>query len=328
MTNETSPLSEPQTLIEAIRYFADPDIALRTMIELRWPSGVHCPTCGRTDVRFIATRRMWECKEKHPRKQFSAKVGTIFEDSPIDLGKWFAAIWMVANCKNGISSYEMHRALGVTQKTAWFMDHRIRLAMKTGTFEKMSGPVEADETFIGGLSKNMHANRRKRVIGNSRGHVGKETVMGLLKRTDKATGAKSKVRAEHISDVRGETLRGKVREAVEPGSRLYTDEWVGYRGLDDYEQFVINHAVAYVEDHVHTNGIENFWSLLKRTIKGTYVSVEPFHLGRYLDEQTFRFNEREHNDGGRFRKVVGSIAGRRLTYAELTGKDATATQPG
>jgi transposase-like protein len=320
-----APLPEPKTLIDAIRYFADPDIALRTMVELRWPSGVHCPTCGRADVRFVATRRIWECKEKHPKRQFSAKVGTIFEDSPIDLGKWFAAIWMVANCKNGISSYEMHRALGVTQKTAWFMDHRIRLAMQTGSFMKMSGAVEADESFIGGLSKNMHATRRKRVIGHARGHTGKEVVMGLLRRSDKAEG-KSKVRAEHVPDVKRETLHEQVRSTVEPGSRLYTDQWVGYRGLDDYERYVINHAVAYVEGHVHTNGIENFWSLLKRTIKGTYVSVEPFHLGRYLDEQTFRFNEREHNDGARFRKVASSVAGRRLTYAELTGKHGT-TKP-
>jgi transposase-like protein len=235
---------------------------------------------------------------------------------------------MVANCKNGISSYEMHRALGVTQKTAWFMDHRIRLAMQTGSFMKMSGAVEADESFIGGLSKNMHANRRKRVIGDARGHTGKEVVMGILRRTDKASGSKSKVRAEHIPDVSGETLKEQVRSTVAPGSRLYTDAWVGYRGLDsDYEQFVINHAVAYVEGHVHTNGIENFWSLLKRTIKGTYVSVEPFHLGRYLDEQAFRFNEREHNDGTRFRKVASSVAGRRLTYAELTGKNGAAPKP-
>jgi hypothetical protein len=321
------PLSEPQTLIEAIRYFADPDVALRTMVELRWPDGVHCPTCGRTDVRFIATRRLWECKEKHPKRQFSAKVGTIFEDSPIDLGKWFAAIWMVANCKNGISSYEMHRALGVTQKTAWFMDHRIRLAMKTGSF-MMSGDVEADESFVGGLSKNMHASRRRRVIGDARGHTGKEAVMGILRRTDKATGSKSKVRTEHIPDVSGETLKVQIRRTVETGSRLYTDAWVGYRGLDgDYEQFVINHAVAYVEDHVHTNGIENFWSLLKRTIKGTYVSVEPFHLSRYLDEQTYRFNERDDTDAGRFRKVLSSVAGKRLTYDELIGHAFSGAPP-
>src|SRR3981081_4251426 len=202
-----APLSEPQTLIEAIRYFADPDVALRTMVELRWPDGVHCPTCGRTDVRFIATRRMWECKEKHPRRQFSAKVGTIFEDSPIDLGKWFAAIWMVANCKNGISSYEMHRALGVTQKTAWFMDHRIRLAMQTGSFlKKMSGQIEVDETYIGGKARNMHKWKREERI-QGRGGVGKVAVMGLLSRH-------GEVRTMVIKDTDQETLQGHVKANV------------------------------------------------------------------------------------------------------------------
>jgi hypothetical protein len=317
---QTEPLAQPQTLVDAIRYFADPDVSLRTMIELRWPEGVHCPTCGRTDPRFIATRHMWECKEKHSRKQFSAKVGTIFEDSPIDLGKWFAAIWMVANCKNGISSYEMHRALGVTQKTAWFMDHRIRLAMKTGSFLKMSGEVEADETFIGGLAKNMHEKKKKHV---GTGGAGKTAVMGILRR--KGDAGTSKVRAHVVENVDGATLQAEVRGSVEPGATLYTDAWAAYRGLaGEYQHEVINHAVEYVRGEVHTNGIENFWSLLKRTIKGTYVSVEPFHLGRYLDEQAFRFNERDDVDGNRFRKVVSSVAGKRLTYAELTGKHEAA----
>jgi transposase-like protein len=311
------PLSEPQTLIEAIRYFADLDVALRTMVELRWPAGVHCPICGRTDVRFIATRRMWECKEKHPRKQFSAKVGTIFEDSPIDLGKWFAAIWMVANCKNGISSYEMHRALGVTQKTAWFMDHRIRLAMKTGSFLKLSGEIEADETFIGGLAKNMHESKKKHI---GTGGAGKATVFGIVQRTDER--GKSQIKAAHIPNVRRSTLQPAIREAVEPGSHLYTDALRSYLGLSDaYTHETIDHAVSFVEGNVHTNSVENFWSLLKRTLKGTYVSVDPVHLDSYLDEQAFRFNEREHNDGSRFRKVASSVAGRRLTYAELTGKN-------
>ncbi len=225
-----SPLPEPKTLIEAIRYFADPDIALRTMVELRWPTGVHCPTCGRTDVRFIATRRMWECKEKHPRKQFSTKVGTIFEDSPIDLGKWFVAIWMVANCKNGISSYEMHRALGVTQKTAWFMDHRIRLAMKTGSFLKMSGEVEADETLIGGLAKNMHKHIRERKIKGT-GGSGKEAVMGIVERgtEDKS----SRIKTVHVPNVRRATLAPEIRTAGTPGATVYTDGLKSYLGLSD-----------------------------------------------------------------------------------------------
>jgi transposase-like protein len=312
----------PQTLTEAIKYFSDPDVTLATMIELRWPNGVHCPTCGRSDVRFIATRKMWECKEKHSRRQFSAKVGTIFEDSPLGLDKWFCAIWMVANCKNGVSSYEIHRALGITQKTAWFMDHRVRLAMKAGSIEKMTGDIEADESFIGGLSKNMHKHKRSKITGT--GGAGKTAVMGILRRSDKTS--KSKVRAKVIPNTQAATLQPEIRKTVEPGSRLFTDAWASYRGLGaEYQHEVIDHAVEYVNGHVHTNGIENFWTLLKRTIKGTYVSVEPFHLGRYLDEQSFRFNEREDNDGGRFRKVLSSVSGKRLTYKGLTGNVGTAT---
>jgi len=210
---------EPRTLMEAIRYFADPDVSLRTMVELRWPKGVHCPSCGRTDVKFIPTRRLWECKEKHPKRQFSAKAGTIMEDSPLGLDKWFAAIWMVANCKSGISSYEMARDLGITQKSAWFLDHRIRLAMKVGSIEKMKGEVEADETFMGGLSKNMHKHKRAKITGT--GGAGKTAVVGILRRSNK--GSKSKVRAKVIPNVRANTLQPIVRETVEQGSRLFTD---------------------------------------------------------------------------------------------------------
>src|SRR4051812_18059250 len=275
----TEPDSAPQTLVEAIRYFADPNVALRTMVELRWPNGVCCPTCGRGDPRFIATRRLWECKEKHPRRQFSAKVGTIFEDSPLDLGKWFAAVWMVANCKNGISSYEMHRALGVTQKTAWFMDHRIRLAMKTGSFLKMSGEAEADETFIGGLAKNMHkADRQRKIKGT--GGSGKAAVLGIVERTSEK--GSSRIKAKHVPNVRAKTLLPHIREAVEPGAMLYTDALKSYLGLGDaYDHQTIDHAIEFVRDNVHTNSVENFWSLLKRTLKGTYVSVDPVHLDAY-----------------------------------------------
>ena len=317
-----APLSEPQTLLEAIRYFADPDVTFQTMVELRWPNGVCCPTCGRADVRFIATRCLWECKEKHPRRQFSAKVGTIFEDSPIDLGKWFAAIWMVANCKNGISSYEMHRALGVTQKTAWFMDHRIRLALQMGSFEKFGagGPVEADETMIGGLARLMHKDKKAVKITGT-GGAGKELVVGLL---DRETG---KVHVEHIPNRKKKTLQEQVRAHVVSGAELFTDELASYTGLDkDYVHDFVNHAEEYVRGNVHTNGIENFWSLLKRGLKGTYVSVGPFHLFRYLDEQAFRYNNRKTDDAGRFDMAVSSIVGKRLTFDELTGNtDATSS---
>ncbi|WP_425905798.1 IS1595 family transposase [Nitrobacter sp. TKz-YC02] len=314
--------TEPTTLIQAIKHFADPAVTHETIVGLRWPNGVHCPTCGRTDVRFISTRRMWECKEKHPKKQFSSKIGTIFEDSPLGLDKWFSAIWMIANCKNGISSYEMHRALGVTQKSAWFMLHRIRLAMQAGSILKMDTEVEADESFLGGLSKNMHKAKRKTAIKGT-GGTNKTAVMGILQR--KTSKKASRVRAVVIPNVKAATLQPEIHATVEPGTIVHTDAWVGYRGLShDFQHEVIDHAIEYVNGTVHTNGIENFWSLLKRTIKGTYVSVEPFHLGRYLDEQSFRFNERKDNDAGRFKTVLSSVFDKRLTYKELIGNAAEA----
>lgn len=308
---------EPRTLMEAVRYFADPDVALQHMVDLRWGGKVTCPTCGRDDVRFLATRRLWECKGKHARKQFSAKVGTIFEDSAIPLDKWFVAIWMVANCKNGISSYEMARALGITQKSAWHMNHRIRLAMKLGTIDrKITGEAEADETYIGGIAKNMHAARREKAIVGRGGTAGKTAVLGILERS---RGTRlSRVRARVIKDARAVTLHAFIRDNVLRRSDLYTDKLPAYRGLREYRHQMVDHAVEYVRGRVHTNGIENFWSLLKRGLKGTYISVEPFHLGRYVDEQVFRFNERDGTDADRFKTALGRIFGKRLTYRELT----------
>lgn len=174
--------TEPQTLIEAIRHFSDPDVCLDFVARLRWPDGnATCPTCGSQDVRFISTRSLWECKSKHAKRQFSVKVGTIFEASPIGLDKWLSAIWMISSARNGVSSYEMHRALGVTQKTAWFMLHRIRLAMQTNAFDQIGGQVEVDETFIGGKARFMHKEKRAaRITGT--GGLGKTAVMGLLER--------------------------------------------------------------------------------------------------------------------------------------------------
>ncbi len=192
------------------------------------------------------------------------------------------------------------------------MLHRIRLAMQNGTIEKLSGEVEADETFIGGLAKNMHKAKRKEKI-QGRGSVGKTAVFGVLER-------KGRVLAKVIEKTDKETLHNQVKEQVEQGSNLFTDEWLSYRGLDEnYIHEVINHSIEYVRDNVHTNGIENFWSLLKRTLKGTYVSVEPFHLSKYVDEQVFRFNERKGKDKDRFLGVLKSIGGKRLTYNELIG---------
>lgn len=309
-------MKEPKTLVEAIRYFSDADVALDFMVRLRWPNGVACPTCGSKDVRFVKTRRIWECKAQHPKRQFSVKVGTIFEDSPISIDKWLSAIWMIANAKNGVSSYEVARGLGVTQKTAWFMMHRIRLAMGEETPSKLSGTVEADETYIGGKSRNMHKAKREKII-KGRGGVGKVAVMGVLER-------KGKVRTQIIADTSRQTIPPAVRQMVKEGSNLVTDALAPYNDLDkEYVHEVIDHAVAYVNGHIHTNGIENFWSLLKRAIRGTYVNIEPFHLFRYLDEETFRFNTRKTDDGSRFQGVVSGIAGKRLTYNQLIGAGTT-----
>ncbi len=307
-----SPANEPKSLLEAVRYFSDLDVATQYFASLRWPDGPVCPRCGLVkDHYYTKPRRLWQCKGC--KKQFSVKVGTIFEDSPIGMDKWLPAMWMLISDKNGKSSYELGRDLGVQQKTAWFMLHRIRLAMQTGTFEKLAGEVEADETFIGGKARNMHKSKREQKI-QGRGSSGKVAVMGLLERH-------GEVRTKVVPDTKSRTLQVEVRENVMPGSEIHTDALKSYRGLDpEYIHNVVDHAERYVDGHVHTNGLENFWSLLKRSLKGTYVSVEPFHLFRYLDEQAFRFNERGGEDLDRFKKVLGSVDGRRLTFAALTGK--------
>jgi len=314
--------SEPKTLQSAINYFSDPDNCLNYLIARRWKDGTVCPTCGSKEVSFVPSRRVWQCKTRHPKSQFSIKVGTIFEDSPIGLDKWLTAMWMVANCKNGVSSWEMHRTLGVTQKSAWFMLQRIRLAMQGKNSGKLGGPgseIEIDETFIGGKSRNMHRSKRARVITGT-GGKDKAMVMGMMERG-------GKVRAMVVENRRRAELQKQVREHVEAGAAIFTDELPSYKGLNsEYDHAVINHAVEYVNGNIHTNGMENFWSLLKRGLHGTYVSVEPFHLFRYIDEQAFRYNNRNDadgnklNDADRFNLAVSQIIGKRLTYAEVTGK--------
>lgn len=315
-------MKEPSTLLEAVRFYADPDVAFAAAVEFRFPTGVHCPTCGRTDVRFIKTRKMWECREKHPRKQFSVKVGTLMEDSALSLDKWFVAMWAIANCKNGVSSYELAASLGIAQRSAWHLLHRVRLAMRIVGADMMVGEIEVDETRIGGSVKNMHESKKQRNLLRSGSHAGEKTlVIGLLQRTsDKAL---SHVRVRIVSTTSVKALSSVVRANVAPGSDIMTDELPAYTNLRDTysHQSVNHHAKQYVVGRVHTNGIENFWALLKRTLGGTYVSVEPFHLSRYLDEQAFRFNERKATPAERFRKVASSIVGLRLTWKELTGEE-------
>ena len=276
----------PATLQEAVIFFANPDNCHEFMMNLRWPDGkVICPRCASDNVAYLPNARVFKCYEKHAAQKFSLKVGTIFEDSPIGLDKWLSVMWMLANCKNGISSWEIHRAIGVTQKSAWFMLQRARLAMQdTETGGKLGGEVEIDETFIGGLSRNMHLDKRAEKITGT-GPKGKAIIAAVLQRG-------GKFRGTVVENRRKKSLQQLVRENVEPGSNLYTDALKSYEGLTEYEHEVIDHAKEYVRGNVHTNGLENFWSLLKRGIRGTYVSVEPFHLFRYLDEQAFRFGPR------------------------------------
>lgn len=301
--------NQPKTLQEAILYFSDKQTAIDFIVSLRWLDGVKCPHCQSDNIGYVKTRFIWQCKGC--KKQFSVKVGTIFEDSPIGLDKWLCAIWMIANAKNGISSYEIHRSLGVTQKTGWFMLHRIRLAMQNGSFEKLSGHVEVDETYVGGKVANMHKGKRDEREQQGRGSVGKAIVVGLLERN-------GQVRTKVVKKAKKKVLHNLIRDNVEQGANLYTDAFKSYDGLTaEYIHETIDHATEYVRGNVHTNGIENFWSLFKRALRGTYTNCDSEHLFRYLDEQTFRFNNRKTTDSVRFALVLHMVTGKRITYDQL-----------
>ena len=312
-------MNELKTLVDAIRYFSDEQVCIDTVAGMRWPDGPRCPACLSPEARqhWLKNQKRWQCRECG--KQYSVKVNTIFEDSPLKLDKWLTAMWLLANCKNGISSYEIARDLDITQKSAWFMLQRIRLAMKNKSVLKLGnqgGPVEMDETFVGGKLKNMHKSKKpkgKGFSGIAQGASAKTIVVGMLER-------KGHVRAEVIMERSHLTLRAVANKHIAPGASLVTDEWGGYKGMN-FEHAIINHAVEYVNGQVHTQGIENFWALLKRSLGGTYISVEPFHLFRYLDEQTYRYNNRkEMDDFDRFKLACSQIVGKRLTWNQLTGK--------
>jgi transposase-like protein len=315
--------NELKTLADAIRYFSDEQVCIDTVAAMRWADGPQCAICLSPEPRqhWLKTQRRWQCR--NCGKQYSVKVNTIFEDSAIKLDKWLTAMWMLANCKNGVSSYEIHRSIGVTQKSAWFMLQRIRLAMKNESLLKLGfddGPVEMDETFVGGKLKNMHKAKKPKgpgVSGKAVSGTAKTIVVGMLERG-------GRVKAEVVMERTHAALRSVVNRNIHPGATLMTDEWGGYKGTN-LQHEIINHAVEYVNGQIHTQGIENFWSLLKRSLGGTYISVEPFHLDRYVDEQAFRYNNRATKDNpltdkDRFALVLSQISGKRLTYAELTGK--------
>jgi transposase-like protein len=314
-------MDSPKTLLEAIQYFNDEQICIDAVASMRWPNGAACPHCTADMPYYLDTQKRWKCRKC--RRQFSVKVGTIFEDSAVLLKKWLPALWLLCNCKNGVSSYEIARDLGVTQKTAWFMLQRLRLVLKDGFAIKIGGdggPVEIDETFVGGNLRNMHKDKKLRYQKRGGSH-GKAVVMGMLERDTR------KVRAKVIPNVKRDTLQNEILNAVEHKATVYTDGWTGYDNLaaKDFIHETVNHIDEYVRGQIHTQGIENFWSLLKRGLKGTYVAVEPFHLDRYIDEQAFRYNNRATKDNpltdaDRFALALSQVANKRLTYAELTGK--------
>jgi transposase-like protein len=329
-------MESPKTLLQAIQYFSDEQVCVDTVASMRWPNGVKCPDgCRVENPYYIKTQKRWKCR--NCRRQFSVKVESIFEDSPISLSKWLPALWLLANCKNGISSHELARDLGVTQKSAWFMLQRLRLALKTNAWgtklgSNNGGEVEVDESFVGGKVKNMHRRRANSlhkthaaVTGRGYGarYANKAAVLGMLDRETR------QVRAKVVRDTKRETLQKEIFKNVKFGSRVYTDMAVTYDHLEwKYQHEAVNHADTYVKGQVHTNGLENFWSLMKRNLSGTYVSVEQFHLDRYLDEQVFRFNNRATkdnplNDNDRFMLALSQVANKRLTYKELTGKTGT-----
>jgi hypothetical protein len=310
-----------KTLQEAFIFYNDPQACIDYVVSKRWPDGkVACPTCGSEAVTWLPTRMLFQCKAKHHKRQFSVKVGTILEDSPISLGKWLIVIWMISNCRNGISSHEVGRTIGITQKSAWFMLHRIREAMTTGE-GKIGGAwkeVEVDETFVGGKSKFMHKRKRLETgITNRGSKKGKTIVQGILERG-------GEVRVEIVEGRTDTILQGNIEKNVEGLSCVITDELNAYKGLSqEFYHMAVNHLEGYVAGRAHTNSLENFWSCLKRTLKGTYVAVAPKHLMSYLSEQAFRFNVRKgHSEQQRAVRLLNGVQGKRLTYKELISRNA------
>jgi transposase-like protein len=310
-------MQEPKTLQEAVIFFNDPANCREYLMARRWPDGVSCPTCGSTKITFSEKHNRWQCGSHHPKRQFTSKTGTIFEDSPLGLDKWLIAMWMIINCKNGVSSYEIGRDLGITQKSAWFILHRLREIMAEPDTEKLSGEIEADETFVGGKIQNMHRRSRRKIQATNSPNWGKTIVLGLLQREGKVRAAVAPSRHKH-------QIHSHIVANVESGSTLYTDDFNGYNELPaDFSREVINHLQGYVKGKISTNQMENFWSILKRGLKGTYVSVDPAHLQAYVDEQIFRFNNRKDmNDADRHDLAVRQIVGKRLTWNALIGKDS------
>ncbi len=297
-------------LMSLLSYFKDEQICREYLETIRWNGQITCPykECAHEKVFKYSNGKVYKCSKC--KRQFSVRVGTIFEDSKISLQKWFAAIYLVTAHKKGISSLQLHRDLGITQKTAWFMLHRIRHTFGLKTNEKLVGVCEADETFIGGQEKNKH--KSKRTEGTQgRSVKTKSAVAGVVQRG-------GELRAQKVADTTGYNLRHFVYQNVSFGSQLHTDEWWGYKGLSQAfkHNFVKHNEGQYVNGDSHTNTLEGFWSLLKRGVVGIYHSMSNKHLQQYLDEFVFRYNTRNHSESFRFDTMLNNI-NTHLTYEQL-----------
>lgn len=309
-------LQKFSTLLELLKYFSSNKVCIDYLELLRWADGAKCPyeNCGHDKIFKFSNGKLYKCAKC--KKQFSIKVGTIFEDSKIPLQKWYAAIYLITSHKKGISSIQLGKDIGVTQKTAWYMNHRVRHSLGWDVEEKLSGICEADETFIGGKEGNKH--KSKRTEGTQGRSVQTKTpIAGVVQRG-------GKVIAKKVADTQGSTLRKFVNENVERGSQLHTDEWWGYKGLEKlFGHSVIKHnEKEYVNGNSHTNTMEGFWSLLKRGITGIYHSMSNKHLQKYVDEFVFRYNTRQLNEADRFNLMLSGLA-THLPYKNLIQNERT-----
>lgn len=297
-----------KSLVHLLDHFKEESTCIEYLVQTRWNGGaVCCPHCGNEKV--YTTNRGYKCADKDCYKKFTVTTGTIFENTKISLRFWFAAIYLGTAHKKGISSLQLSRDLNITQKTAWFLLHRVREMLNENAPDLLDGTVEVDETFVGGKNKNRHNDKKKDKNDNL---AGKTPVFGTLQRG-------GDVRTHVVPNVQGDTLKGIIKATVIAESIMVSDEAQAYKGLDVYyDHLSVNHSRGqYVNGLAHTNSIEGFWSLLKRGIVGIYHNVSPKHLHRYCNEFEYRYNTRKVKDGDRFELAIKNVSGKRLTYTNL-----------